>query len=119
LLDGGHILGDLPMLGVALKNLLDNALKYGPSGPVQLTVHAHDGQVTFVVRDYGPGISAQESGRLFNKFMRGQQHLHMPGAGLGLPLSLKIVQQHGGDMSIRNASGGGAVAKLTLPFVVI
>jgi signal transduction histidine kinase len=119
LLDGGHMLGDLPMLGVALKNLLDNALKYGPSGPVQLTVHAHDGQVTFVVRDYGPGISAPESGQLFNKFMRGQQHLHMPGAGLGLPLSLKIVKQHGGDISIRNASGGGAVAELTLPLVVI
>ena len=71
----------------------------------------------FTVRDHGPGLDDQESGRLFDKFMRGQQHLHLPGAGLGLPLSLKIVQQHGGDIHIRNASGGGAVAELTLPLV--
>ena len=117
LLDNAHVLGDLPMLGAALKNLLDNALKYDPSGTVELSVQAHEAHMIFTVRDHGPGLDDQESGRLFDKFMRGQQHLHLPGAGLGLPLSLKIVQQHGGDIHIRNASGGGAVAELTLPLV--
>ena len=117
LLDNAHVLGDLPMLGAALKNLLDNALKYDSSGIVALSVQAHEAHMIFTVRDHGPGLDDQESGRLFDKFMRGQQHLHLPGAGLGLPLSLKIVQQHGGDIHIRNASGGGAVAELTLPLV--
>lgn len=114
-LDRTHVLGDLPMLGAALKNLLDNALKYDLNGPVQLSVQANLAQVTFKVRDHGSGISHQEHGRLFDKFMRGQQHLHLPGAGLGLPLALKIIQQHGGDIRISNAVGGGVVAELTLP----
>jgi signal transduction histidine kinase len=114
LLGKAHVLGDLPMLGAALKNLLDNALKYDPSGPIQLSVQAQNGQVTFTVRDHGPGIDTQERSRLFDKYIRGQQHLHLPGAGLGLALSLKIVQRHGGDIHIRNASGGGAVAEMTL-----
>ena len=117
LLDSARVMGDLPMLGAALKNLLDNALKYDPSGPVHLSVEAHDAQVIFTVRDHGPGLEDKERGRLFDRFMRGQQHLHLPGAGLGLPLALKIAHQHGGDIDIFNAAGGGAVAELTLPLV--
>ncbi len=118
LLNSVQVLGDLPMLGAALKNLLDNALKYDPTGTVQLSVQVRETQVTFTVRDHGPGLDDHERGRLFDKFMRGRQHLHLPGAGLGLPLSLKIIQQHGGDIDIRNAAGGGAVAELTLPLIV-
>ncbi len=119
LLDRARVMGDLPMLGAALKNLLDNALKYDPSGPIHLSVDAHGARVTFTVRDHGPGLQDKERDRLFDRFMRGQQHLHLPGAGLGLPLALKIVQQHGGDIDISNAAGGGAVAELTLPLVKV
>jgi signal transduction histidine kinase len=117
LLDSARVMGDLPMLGAALKNLLDNALKYDPNGPIHLSVEAHDALVTFTVRDHGPGLEDKERDRLFDRFMRGQQHLHLPGAGLGLPLALKIVHQHGGDIDISNAAGGGAEAALTLPLV--
>ena len=113
----GHVLGDLPMLGVALKNLIDNALKYAGTGPVQLSVQVQVQQVTFTVRDHGPGLDEQAKGRLFDKFTRGQQHLDTPGAGLGLHLARKIVRLHGGDIGIRNASGGGVVAELKLPFI--
>ncbi len=113
------VLGDLPMLGAALKNLLDNALKYGGTGPVQLSVHVEGQQVTFRVRDHGPGLDEESSRRLFEKFTRGQHHLTMPGAGLGLYLSRNIAKQHGGDISIRNPSGGGALAELTLPIMAI
>jgi signal transduction histidine kinase len=118
LLDRAHVLGDLPMLGAALKNLLDNALKYAGKGPVQLSVQVHGAQVTFTVRDHGPGLDDQEGSRLFEKFTRGQQHPGTPGAGLGLYLSRKIVQRHGGDMRLRTASGGGAVAELSLPLII-
>ena len=113
------VLGDLPMLGAALKNLLDNALKYGGTGPVQLSVHVEGQQVTFRVLDHGPGLDEESSRRLFEKFTRGQHHLSMPGAGLGLYLSQNIAKQHGGDISIRNPSGGGALAELTLPIIAI
>ena len=118
LLDSAHVLGDLSMLGAALKNLLDNALKYAGNGPVQLSVRVQGAQVTFTVRDHGPGLDEQARSRLFEKFTRGQQHPDTPGAGLGLYLSRKIVQRHGGDMHIRSASGGGAVAELSLPLVI-
>jgi signal transduction histidine kinase len=117
-LDSARVMGDLPMLGAALKNLLDNGLKYDPNGPIHLSVDVHDALVTFTVRDHGPGLEDKERDRLFDRFMRGQQHLHLPGAGLGLPLALKIVHQHGGDIDISNAAGGGAVAELTLPLVI-
>jgi signal transduction histidine kinase len=71
--------------------------------------------MTFLVRDHGPGLDEQASSRLFEKFTRGSQHQNMPGAGLGLYLSRKIVQQHGGDIRIRNVSGGGAIAELWVP----
>lgn len=114
LLDNTHVLGELPLLGAALKNLLDNALKYAESGPVQLSVKAQGAQVTITVRDHGPGLDEQARSRLFEKFTRGQQHLNSPGAGLGLHLSRKIVQRHGGDIQIHSASGGGVVAELSL-----
>jgi len=119
LMDTARVQGDLPMLGAALKNLLDNALKYAGTGPVQLSVQVHHTQMTFTVRDHGPGLDEQAMSRLFEKFTRGQHHQYTPGAGLGLHLARKIVLQHGGAISIRNASGGGAVAELTLPLVAI
>jgi two-component system, sensor histidine kinase LadS len=108
------VLGDLPMLGAALKNLLDNALKYATTGPINLSVAVHNEQLVLAVRDHGPGLDAQSSSRLFQKFARGDQQ-HLSGAGLGLYLSQRIVQQHGGHIDIRNAPDGGTVAELWLP----
>jgi signal transduction histidine kinase len=116
-LDSVLVLGELPLLGAALKNLLDNALKYAGNGPVQLSVGVAGSLVTFKVRDHGPGLDEVARSRLFKKFSRGQQHLHTAGAGLGLHLSRKIVHLHGGDIRISNASGGGALAELTLPLM--
>jgi signal transduction histidine kinase len=117
-LDRAQVLGDLPLLGAALKNLLDNALKYDARGPVQLSLAVQNGQLMVTVRDHGPGLDAQASRHLFEKFARGQQQQHLAGAGLGLYLSRKIAQQHGGDIHIHNAPDGGAVAELRLPLVV-
>jgi signal transduction histidine kinase len=110
-----QVLGDLPLLGAALKNLLDNALKYDAHGLIQLSVVAQVGQLIFTVRDHGPGLDVQASSRLFEKFARGQQQQHLAGAGLGLYLSRKIAQQHGGDIHIHNAPDVGVVAVLWLP----
>jgi len=84
-----------------------------------LSVHVERQQVKFMVRDHGPGLDEQASSRLFEKFTRGQQHSYTPGAGLGLYLARNIAHQHGGDISIINASGGGVVAILALPIIVI
>jgi signal transduction histidine kinase len=118
LIDGAHVLGELPLLGAALKNLVDNALKYDPHGYVLLSAHVQDRQVTFMVRDHGPGLDSEARSRLFEKFTRGQQHLSTPGAGLGLYLSRMIAQRHGGDIRIHNASGGGTLAEFSLPLFI-
>ena len=117
-LERAQIMGDLPLLGAALKNLLDNALKYDAMGSVHLSVAAQGGQLTLTVRDHGPGLDAQAISHLFEKFSRGQQQQHLAGAGLGLYLSRKIARQHGGDIHIHNAPDGGAVAELRLPLVM-
>ena len=115
--DRAQVMGDLPLLGAALKNLLDNALKYDVRGPVQLSMTAQNGQLTLAVRDHGTGLDAQASRHLFEKFARGQQQQHLAGAGLGLYLSRKIAQQYGGDIHIHNAPDGGVVAELRLPVI--
>jgi signal transduction histidine kinase len=106
------------MLGAALKNLLDNALKYAGNGPVQLSARVQGAQVNFTVRDHGPGLDEHARRRLFEKFIRGHQHPYTPGAGLGLYLARKIVQRHGGDIRVHSASGGGTVAELSLPLMI-
>ncbi len=117
-LDAARVLGDLPLLGAALKNLLDNALKYAVNGLVELSVQVQAGQMIFRVRDHGPGLDEQASSRLFEKFTRGSHQQNSPGAGLGLYLSRKIVQQHGGEIRMRNVSGGGAIAELFIPLEI-
>ncbi|MBY0236995.1 MAG: hypothetical protein K2W93_18580, partial [Burkholderiaceae bacterium] len=116
-----RVRGDLPLLGAALKNLLENALKYAPTGPVQLTQcleqRADGAWLLLLVQDQGPGLDAQAQAELFRKFARGRLQAHLAGAGLGLYLAKQIVERHGGDLHIGNAPGGGALARLSLPLL--
>ncbi len=111
-------LGDRDMLGLAVYNLIDNALKYStPQDAIEVLVHA-DGHAAFIeVADSGTGIPLDEQQRIFEELYRGENAREAEGSGLGLPLVRRIAQLHGGDVSLRSdpAHGRGSVFILRLP----
>jgi signal transduction histidine kinase len=111
------ILGDRDALSSAVANLIDNALKYSPrESPVSLTAAASGGDIRVSVADAGPGIPASERARIFDKFYRGQGDPaeRVKGAGIGLSLVRRIVEDHGGTVTLESREGEGSVFTLQL-----
>jgi two-component system sensor histidine kinase TctE len=106
--------GDALLLREAIKNLIDNAVKYGGAGALQiaLTVEAADAVLT--IADHGPGIAAADAERVFERFGRGE-HAPAGGAGLGLAIVKRVIDSHGGRIDLANRPEGGLVATLRLP----
>ncbi|HWX95796.1 MAG TPA: HAMP domain-containing sensor histidine kinase [Solirubrobacteraceae bacterium] len=105
------VLGDPQRLGRAVKNLIDNALKFGPhDGSLEIVLI--DGELT--VRDHGPGIAAADMPHAFDRFYRGASARALPGSGLGLAIVRQVADAHGGDVSAEDAPGGGTLMRLRL-----
>ncbi|CDR07949.1 HAMP domain-containing sensor histidine kinase [Streptomyces iranensis] len=107
-----YVRGEATALERALVNLLDNAVKFSPSGGV-IDVVLRSGEVR--VRDHGPGIPAEELPHVFERFWRSPSARSMPGSGLGLSIVARTVQQSGGQVGLEPAPGGGTAAWLRLP----
>jgi signal transduction histidine kinase len=101
---------------LAIKQLLDNALKYSPpETPVTLSVHSSDRMAIVDVIDKGKGIPAAEQNRVFERFYRSPAVKHqIPGSGLGLSIAHRIAEAHGGDLSL-SSQPGQTVFRLALP----
>ncbi len=102
----------------ALRNLLDNAIKYSPrQRDVSVSVRAQGREVAIAVRDRGMGIPPQERKEIFRKFMRGSQakRLGIQGTGLGLAMVSHIVRAHGGTIELESEEGHGSTFRLVLP----
>jgi len=112
------VLGDRDMLGLAFYNLIDNALKFtAPADDIEVRVR-EDGRSLFIeVADSGAGIPPQEHGRIFEDLYRGENARETEGSGLGLALARRIVQLHGGEISLRSdpSQGRGTVFSIRLP----
>jgi two-component system sensor histidine kinase KdpD len=107
--------GDPVRLRQVLANLVDNAVKYSPTGEeVRVTAAARDGVLDVEVSDKGPGIPADRQGVIFEKFGRAGSGTQ-PGTGLGLFIARSIVEAHGGTLGVRSAPGSGSTFVLTLP----
>jgi two-component system sensor histidine kinase BaeS len=109
---------DEARLETAVKNLLDNALKYSPNGgEVECSVAVEGARAVVSVRDQGLGIAADDMSRLFTRFGRivTAENSHIPGTGLGLYLARELVRMQGGDITATSASGEGSVFTLWLP----
>ena len=100
--------GDRDLLFQALANLLDNAIKFSPSGGVirVQTAQTPAGCAMIEVVDSGPGIPVDERKRVFQRFYRGEASRHTAGNGLGLSLVGAIVMQHGGRITLGDAAPG-------------
>ncbi len=96
----------------ALVNLLDNAVKFSPSGGT-IDVCLRRGELS--VRDHGPGIPEEDLPLVFERFWRSPSARSLPGSGLGLSIVARTVQQAGGAVTLRPATGGGTVAVVLLP----
>lgn len=102
-----QVWGDRDLLFEAVANLVDNAVKFTPSGGrVELALEAEDDTALVRVRDTGPGISEQEREAVLRRFYRSDTMRNTPGVGLGLSLVAAIVKLHGFRLIIGPAPGG-------------
>jgi signal transduction histidine kinase len=102
-----------------LINLLSNAAKFVPAGrgEVTLRLRCNTQEVVVEVQDNGPGVPADQQAWVFDKFRQGGSVTQRPqGTGLGLPISRRIVEHHGGRMWLTSAPGGGACFGFALPW---
>ena len=104
--DGGILAGRPFALERAVRNLLDNAAKFDPSGyPIEVTIRGGH----LEVRDRGPGISNADLAHVFDRFYRSDAARNQPGSGLGLAIVADIAAAHGGRPFAFNHPQGGAV----------
>ncbi|HTJ27041.1 MAG TPA: HAMP domain-containing sensor histidine kinase [Candidatus Limnocylindria bacterium] len=99
----------------ALANCVENALKYAPESDVAITVEQQDGCVAVRIADRGPGMTAQERQRAFERFARGDLRGEVSGSGLGLAIVKRAVERAGGTVGLESAPGEGTCVTLTLP----
>jgi two-component system sensor histidine kinase MprB len=93
----------------AVDNVLDNAIKWSPSGGA-VDVALDSGRLT--VRDYGTGIDEADLPHVFDRFYRAATARALPGSGLGLAIVKQTIDDHGGTVTIANAGGGGTLVTL-------
>jgi two-component system OmpR family sensor kinase len=101
---------------ILLRNLVDNAIKYTPSGgTVDVSVEARAGEVVVTVEDSGPGIPAAERERVFDRFYR-VPGSDAAGSGLGLAIIKSIAERHGARLTLgESARLKGLEARVTFP----
>ncbi|HDS0924221.1 TPA: sensor histidine kinase [Stenotrophomonas maltophilia] len=109
-----RVQGDALLLREAIKNLIDNALKYGGGGPLQVALTEEGKYSVITIADHGPGIPPGDAERVFERFARGEDAAP-GGAGLGLAIVKRVVDSHGGQIDLSNRPSGGLVATIRLP----
>jgi len=117
--DGIHLRANRELIGQALVNLIENALKYyepaeGKTGRIALSLQAGNGRVVFEVADNGPGIPAEDRARVVERFVRLEKSRTEPGSGLGLSLVNAVAGLHRGEFRIED-NGPGVRAVIDLP----
>jgi len=116
---GPPVTADPRWLGQLLDHLLDNAAKHTLTAG-RLTVRARPDQTgwTVAIHDTGIGIPVAEQATVFDEFARASnaRRAGIPGAGLGLPISRRIAELHGGELTLTSTEGQGSTATLRLPF---
>jgi PAS domain S-box-containing protein len=106
---------DRSRLEQVLTNLLANAMKYGEGKPIEIVVEREGATAALCVRDHGIGIDEERQAEIFDRFERAVSVQHYGGLGLGLYIVRRIVEAHGGGVSVRSVPGQGATFTVRLP----
>jgi len=97
---------DRNLIKLAMKQLVDNAIKYSPPNTaLMIRVRRDENFVAVDVTDHGKGIPAQEQTRIFERFYRSPSVKHQIGSGLGLSIAESILRAHGGELTVRSCPG--------------
>jgi two-component system, OmpR family, sensor histidine kinase KdpD len=112
-----RVSADPELLSLALRQVIDNALKYSPpASPIGIVADLEGDRVVIRVHDRGPGVPERERERIFDKFYRrGAVRDRVPGTGLGLYIAREILRTHGGDLWIESEPGEGSEFCAALP----
>lgn len=113
----GEIRADRTRLKQILLNLLSNAIKYNrPQGTITLAIHLHQGEACFSVCDTGIGLSKMQLNLLFQPFNRlGREHGNVPGTGIGLVISKRLISAMGSSLQVNSQEGLGSTFSFSLP----
>lgn len=97
-------------------NILDNAIKFSPEASrVEIRLITDRDTCTCVIRDFGTGIKREHQARVFEKFYKGEKARVTPGSGLGLSIAKRIVELHGGEVSLQSVPSQGTTVTVKLP----
>jgi signal transduction histidine kinase len=112
------VAADPSLFKQVLVNLLSNAVKYTrrvPEPIIEVTGQVHAGEATFCIRDNGAGFDMAHAQRLFSNFQRLHSESEFEGTGLGLAIVRRIMERHGGSISVDAMVGKGAAFTISLP----
>jgi signal transduction histidine kinase len=113
------VLVDVPRIERVVANLLQNALKYAAGTPVVVRLETRESRARVSIIDSGPGLHDDDIASLFAKHRRGRQAGKRDGSGLGLYVSRKIVEAHGGRIAADSPEGRGAHFFFELPLYML
>ena len=116
--EGIEMNGDIDLLEQAFSNIIDNALKYTPSGgTVDVTVKSENGRIVVAVLDTGIGIPESEVSQIFERFYRvsKERSRKLGGTGLGLSIAQWVIQAHEGRIDVKSAVGAGSEFVTSFP----
>ncbi|HVA26669.1 MAG TPA: HAMP domain-containing sensor histidine kinase [Candidatus Baltobacteraceae bacterium] len=111
------VTGDDTELYEALKNIIENAVRYAPDSAVDVRVARDDGYAVVKIEDHGPGMSPVDVEHAFDRFYRGTMRAEIDGSGLGLAIAKRAVERMAGSISLESTSSNGTRVTMRLPVV--
>jgi len=101
-----------PLLELALNNVISNGVKYSDNDEVFVALAADTSKIKITITDIGIGIPPEDIPHLYEPFFRGKIAAKYNGYGLGLPLAMKIIRMHNGELQIQSETGKGTVVNI-------
>jgi signal transduction histidine kinase len=102
-----NVIGDDAELYEALKNVIENAVRYAPHSSIEVEVRAEAPDVRVTVADRGPGMETIDVEHAFDRFYRGSERGAVEGSGLGLAIAKRAVERAGGTIAVQSQRGKG------------